>query len=54
MNAFDRIFTNPVDLLPELEKYRHRGDTIVFGNGYFDLFNVGRTSTGTAAEISPR
>ena len=41
MNTFDKIFANPEDLVPRLEQRRDRGETIVFGNGCFDLLHVG-------------
>lgn len=41
MNTFDKIYSDPHELLPILEKHRARGETIVFGNGCFDLIHVG-------------
>jgi rfaE bifunctional protein nucleotidyltransferase chain/domain len=41
MSTFDKIYAEPRDLLPLLQAHRERGDTIVFGNGCFDLLHVG-------------
>ncbi len=41
MSTFDKIFADPEALLPRLEDHRRRGETIVFGNGCFDLIHVG-------------
>ena len=43
MTTADKIFANPEDLVPVLEAHRQRGETIVFGNGSFDLIHVGHT-----------
>lgn len=41
MSTFDKIHVEPKSLIPILEDYRARGQTIVFGNGCFDLIHVG-------------
>jgi D-beta-D-heptose 7-phosphate kinase/D-beta-D-heptose 1-phosphate adenosyltransferase len=41
MNTFEKIFADPQALVPLLEERRSRGETIVFGNGCFDLLHVG-------------
>lgn len=41
MNTFEKIFADPQALVPLLEERRDRGETIVFGNGCFDLLHVG-------------
>ena len=41
MTTFDKIFADPEALLPILEAHRDKGETIVFGNGCFDLIHVG-------------
>ena len=41
MSTFDKIHVEPATLVPVLESYRERGETIVFGNGCFDLVHVG-------------
>ena len=41
MSTFDKIYAEPRDLLPMLDAHRERGNTIVFGNGCFDLLHVG-------------
>ncbi len=41
MSTFDKIHVEPRTLLPVLQGYRERGETIVFGNGCFDLVHVG-------------
>ena len=39
--TFDKIFADPEALLPLLAAHREKGETIVFGNGCFDLIHVG-------------
>jgi D-beta-D-heptose 7-phosphate kinase/D-beta-D-heptose 1-phosphate adenosyltransferase len=41
MSSFDKIFTDPDALTGELQARREAGQTIVFGNGCFDLLHVG-------------
>ena len=41
MTSFEKIYANPDDLVPLLDKRRAGGETIVFGNGCFDLIHVG-------------
>ena len=41
MTTFNKIFADPDDLLPILDAHRANGETIVFGNGCFDLIHVG-------------
>lgn len=41
MNTFNKIFADPMALVPLLEERRARGETIVFGNGCFDILHVG-------------
>lgn len=41
MSTFDKIHVEPKSLIPILDDYRARGQTIVFGNGCFDLIHVG-------------
>ncbi len=36
-----KIYMQPEDLVPHLETIRQAGQTIVFGNGCFDLLHVG-------------
>jgi rfaE bifunctional protein nucleotidyltransferase chain/domain len=50
MNTFDKIFAEPRDLLPTLQKQRDKGLTIVLGNGCFDLLHVGHTRYLDAAK----
>jgi D-beta-D-heptose 7-phosphate kinase/D-beta-D-heptose 1-phosphate adenosyltransferase len=40
-STFDKIYADPQTLLPVLEERRGRGETVVFGNGCFDLLHVG-------------
>ena len=41
MNSFKKIFAEPEVLVPLLEEHRQKGETIIFGNGCFDLIHVG-------------
>jgi D-glycero-beta-D-manno-heptose 1-phosphate adenylyltransferase len=41
MTTFDKIFADPNTLVSILEAHRVKGETIVFGNGCFDLLHVG-------------
>ena len=41
MTSFEKIYANPDDLVPLLDQRRAGGETIVFGNGCFDLIHVG-------------
>ena len=50
MDSFEKIFANPHDLVPILERHRERGETIVFGNGCFDLIHVGHIRYMEAAK----
>ena len=50
MDSFQKIFGNPYDLAPILEQHRDRGETIVFGNGCFDLLHVGHIRYMEAAK----
>lgn len=50
MSTFDKIFSDPHELLPLLEQRRERGETIVFGNGCFDLIHVGHVRYIDAAK----
>ncbi|KAA1189525.1 adenylyltransferase/cytidyltransferase family protein [Pseudohalioglobus sediminis] len=50
MDSFEKIFGNPHDLVPILEERRARGETIVFGNGCFDLLHVGHVRYLEAAK----
>jgi len=50
LNTFDKIFPDPKALVPHLEKHRARGETIVFGNGCFDLLHVGHVRYLEAAK----
>ncbi|MEP4149140.1 MAG: adenylyltransferase/cytidyltransferase family protein [Halioglobus sp.] len=50
MDSFQKIYANPHDLVPLLEAHRERGDTIVFGNGCFDLLHVGHVRYMEAAK----
>ena len=45
-----KIFRNPEDLVPEIDKLRSEGKTIVFGNGCFELLHVGHIRYLTAAK----
>ena len=40
-SSFDKIHVDPKSLLPALDVIREQGQTIVFGNGCFDLVHVG-------------
>lgn len=50
MDSFEKIFSNPHDLVPLLEARREAGDVIVFGNGCFDLLHVGHVRYLEAAK----
>lgn len=50
MSTFDKIHGDPRTLLPILEQHRQRGETIVFGNGCFDLIHVGHIRYVDAAK----
>lgn len=50
MDSFEKIFGNPHDLTPILKQHRERGETIVFGNGCFDLLHVGHIRYMEAAK----
>lgn len=41
MDSFEKIYADPHQLVPVLQRHRERGETIVFGNGCFDLIHVG-------------
>jgi rfaE bifunctional protein nucleotidyltransferase chain/domain len=41
MTTFKKIFADPEALVPILQAHRDKGETIVFGNGCFDLLHVG-------------
>ncbi len=41
MSTFNKIFADPEALAPILDAHREKGETIVFGNGCFDLIHVG-------------
>ena len=41
MSTFDKIYSDPNALVPVLQRLREQGNTIVFGNGCFDLLHVG-------------
>ena len=50
MDSFEKIFGNPHDLAPILERHREKGETIVFGNGCLDLLHVGHIRYMEAAK----
>ena len=50
MSTFDKIYGDPYKLVPILEQHRARGETIVFGNGCFDLVHVGHVRYIDAAK----
>lgn len=50
MSTFEKIYSDPHKLLPILEERRARGETIVFGNGCFDLIHVGHVRYIDAAK----
>ena len=50
MDSFEKIFSNPHELVPILEQHRKRGETIVFGNGCFDILHVGHVRYLEAAK----
>jgi rfaE bifunctional protein nucleotidyltransferase chain/domain len=50
MDSFQKIYANPHDLTPILDARREKGDTIVFGNGCFDLLHVGHVRYMEAAK----
>jgi len=50
MDSFQKIYANPHDLAPILDARREKGDTIVFGNGCFDLLHVGHVRYLEAAK----
>ena len=50
MDSFEKIFGNPHDLAPILERHKDKGETIVFGNGCFDLLHVGHIRYMEAAK----
>ena len=50
MDSFQKIYANPHDLTPILEARREKGDTVVFGNGCFDLLHVGHVRYMEAAK----
>ena len=50
MSTFNKIYSDPHELHPILEAHRARGETIVFGNGCFDLIHVGHVRYIDAAK----
>ncbi|MBN1441774.1 MAG: adenylyltransferase/cytidyltransferase family protein [Planctomycetes bacterium] len=46
----DKIFLDPMSLLPRIEKLRRQGKTIVFANGCFELLHVGHVRYLEAAK----
>ena len=50
MTTYKKIFVDPESLVPILEEHRNKGQTIVFGNGCFDLLHVGHVRYVDAAK----
>ena len=50
MTTFNKIYADPAALAPVLDGHRERGETIVFGNGCFDLLHVGHVRYLDAAK----